>query len=105
MTSANADPAAEAEVVELVLYVNPGSPSSGRARRNLDVALRNYSPASYRLVLRDVSQHLEESEADHVVFTPTLIVRYPQGCSTLVGDLDDGAVVAMLSMGGMERSG
>ena len=105
MTSASNEKTPDAAVLELVLSLNPGSPSSARARRNLELALRDYDPANYRLVLRDVSQDLEESEADHVIYTPTLIVRHPQGPCTLVGDLEDrGAVSAMLSMGGMERS-
>jgi hypothetical protein len=92
-------------LVEVVLYVSPGSPTSGKARRNLDAALRDYDPTSYRLIVRDVSQDLAESEADHIVFTPTLIVRHALAPCTLVGDLGDTAtVVAMLGLGGMERA-
>jgi hypothetical protein len=92
--------------VEVVLYINPAAPTSAKARRNLDLALRDYDAARYRLIVRDVTRDLAESEADHVVFTPTLIVRHPQALCTLVGDLEDNAtVVAILSMGGMEKSG
>jgi hypothetical protein len=95
----------EGALVEVVLYLSPGSPTSQKARRNLDTALRDYDPSSYRLIVRDVSQDLAESEADHVVFTPTLIVRHSLAPCTLVGDLGDTAtVVAMLGLGGMERS-
>jgi hypothetical protein len=91
-------------LVEVVLYVSPGSPTSGKARRNLDAALRDYDPSSYRLIVRDVSEDWAESEADHIVFTPTLIVRHALAPCTLVGDLRDTAtVVAMLGLGGMER--
>jgi hypothetical protein len=80
--------------------------TSAKARRNLDAALQAYDPSSYRLIVRDVSQDLAESEADHIVFTPTLIVRHPQAPCMLVGDLGDTATVAaMLGLGGMERSG
>lgn len=93
------------DLVEVVLYLSPGSVSSAKARRNLDAALREYDPSSYRLIVRDVSRDLTESEADHIVFTPTLIVRHPQAPCTLVGDLGDTATVAaMLGLGGMERS-
>lgn len=93
-------------LVEMVLYLSPGSATSVKARRNLDAALREYDSSAYRLIVRDVSQDLAESEADHIVFTPTLIVRHPQAPCTLVGDLGDTATVAaMLSLGGMERSG
>ena len=92
-------------LVEVVLYLSPGSPTSGKARRNLDAALQDYDPSSYRLIVRDVSQDLAESEADHIVFTPTLIVRHSLAPCTLIGDLGDTpTVVAMLGLGGMERS-
>jgi hypothetical protein len=91
-------------LVEVVLYISPGSPTSGKARRNLDAALQGYDPSTYRLIVRDVSEDLAESEADHIVFTPTLIVRHALAPCTLVGDLRDTAtVVAMLGLGGMER--
>jgi hypothetical protein len=93
-------------LVEVVLYLSPLSVTSARARRNLDAALQGYDRSSYRLIVRDVSQDLEESEADHIVFTPTLIVRHPQVPCMLVGDLGDTATVAaMLGLGSMERSG
>jgi len=92
-------------LVEVVLYLSPGSPTSGKARRNLDAALQDYDPASYRLIVRDVSQDVAESEADHIVFTPTLIVRHALAPCTLVGDLGDTAtVIAMLGLGGREKS-
>jgi hypothetical protein len=95
-----------AHPVEVVLYVNPDSLNSARARRNLDAALQEYDPSSFRLIVRDVSRDLAESESDHVVFTPTLIVRHLDGACTMVGDLGDKATVAaMLSLGGMERCG
>jgi hypothetical protein len=91
-------------LVEVVLYLSPGSPTSGKARRNLDAALQGYDASTYRLIVRDVSQDLAESEADHIVFTPTLIVRHALAPCTLVGDLGDTAtVVAMLGLGGMEK--
>jgi hypothetical protein len=96
---------AQGGLVEVVLYLSPGSPTSGKARRNLDSALQDYDPSSYRLIVRDVSLDLAESEADHIVFTPTLIVRHSLAPCTLIGDLGDTAtVVAMLGLGGMERS-
>ena len=93
-------------IVEVVLYLSPGSAASTRARRNLDVALRRYEPARYHLIVRDVSEDLAESEADHIVFTPTLIVRHASAPCTLVGDLaDTTALTAMLSLEGLESTG
>jgi methyl coenzyme M reductase subunit C len=100
------EPAGASGFVEVVLYLNPGSATSAKARRNLDAALRDYAPSSFRLIVRDVSQDLAESEADHIVFTPTLIVRHAQAPCVIVGDLADTATVAaMLGLGGMERAG
>jgi len=94
-------------VVEVVLYVNPGSATSARARRNLDTALQEYDPATFRLIVRDVSLDVEASEADHIVFTPTLIIRRPGDACVLVGDLADTmTVTTMLGLGGgMESAG
>src|SRR5205814_5939102 len=92
--------------VEVVLYVNPHSATSARARRNLETALQEYAPATFRLIVRDVSRDVEESEADHIVFTPTLIVRHADNACVLVGDLGDRVTVtAMLGLGGMEIAG
>ena len=93
-------------LVEVVLYLSPGSAVSTRARRNLDAALQRYESARYHLIVRDVSQDLAESEADHIVFTPTLIVRHSSAPCTLVGDLGDTATLtSMLSLEGLERIG
>ncbi len=91
--------------IEVVLYVGPRSAASVRAKRNLDAALQAYDSATYRLIVRDVSADLDEAEADHVVFTPTLIVRHPDAPCTLVGDLGDNFLLSeMLSLGGgMEK--
>jgi hypothetical protein len=92
--------------VEVVLYINPHSATSTRARRNLEAALQEYAPETFRLIVRDVSRDVEESEADHIVFTPTLIVRHTHNPCVLVGDLADRATVAtMLGLGGMESAG
>jgi hypothetical protein len=90
--------------LDIVLYVCPGSASSAKARRNLDAILQSYDPAAFHLTVRDVSRDLEDAEADHIVFTPTLIVRNPSAPCTMVGDLaDTGAVALVLSMGGLEK--
>ena len=95
-----------ANALEMVLYVNPATGISAKARRNLEAALKGCDPSTYRLTVRDVSQDLAEAEADHVVFTPMLVVRHPETSCTLVGDMADlGLVTALLSVGAMERSG
>jgi hypothetical protein len=94
-----------ADALELVLYLNPASATSVKARRNLESALLAIDPSTYGLVGRDAARDLAEAEADHVIFAPTLIVRHAEAPCTLVGDLGGPAVVsALLSLGPMERS-
>jgi hypothetical protein len=91
--------------LDIVLYVSPASATSVRARRNLEAVLESYEPAAFQLIVRDVSEHFAEAEADRIVFTPTLIVRSLEAPCTMVGDLADPRAVAMLlSMGGLEKS-
>jgi hypothetical protein len=95
----------EASPLDIVLYVSPGSATSVRARRNLESLLESYDPAAFQLIVRDVSEHFLEAEADRIVFTPTLIVRNLDTPCTMVGDLAEPRAVAMvLSMGGLEKS-
>ena len=87
-----------------MLYVAPRSPASVRARRNLEALLAEYDGAQVRLVVRDVASDTDKAEADRVVFTPTLIVRFGDAVSRVVGDLvDAGAITNVLAMGGLEK--
>ena len=91
-------------MIEMVLYVAPGSASSMRARRNLEALLHAYDEGNLELVVRDVAREPELAEADRVVFTPTLIVRMGDAVARVVGDLvDASAVTNMLTMGGLEK--
>ena len=88
----------------IVLYVSPGSASSAKAQRNLNAILQSYDPETFQLTVRDVSLDLFDAEADHIVFTPTLIIRNQETPCTMVGDLADASAVALLlSMGGLEK--
>jgi len=90
--------------VDLVLYVAPQSPASVRARRNLAVLLDDYDEDGIRLVVRDVASDTALAESDHVVFTPTLIVRIGDAVARVVGDLaDSSAITNVLAMGGLEK--
>jgi circadian clock protein KaiB len=89
---------------DLVLYVAPQSPASVRARRNLEALLDEYDEDRIRLVVRDVASDFELAESDHVVFTPTLIVRSGGAVARVVGDLVDAtAITNVLTMGGLEK--
>jgi len=91
--------------IELVLYVAPNSPACVRARANLEAALDAYDRSRIRLTVCDVSRDFEDAERDRIVFTPTLLLRGAEaGC--VVGDLSLGdAVDALLSLGGVEKTG
>jgi CheY-like chemotaxis protein len=91
------------EVADLVLYVSPDSPSSHRARRNLDKLLEQF-PAE-RLVFQvvDLSSEPARAEDDKIVFTPTLLKRRPDPPAWILGDLGDpGVVVDLLHMCGIQ---
>jgi circadian clock protein KaiB len=83
------DAAGRAPVVELVLYVSADSPASQRARRHLESALDRFEAAQYRLEVCDVGQDPARGEADHVVFTPTLVTRCGGLANWVLGDLAD----------------
>ena len=79
--------------VELVLYVAGQTAACVRARRNLDRLLADHAPAEVRLEVREVAEHVEAAERDHVVFTPTLILRAGGVETRAVGDLADAAAL------------
>ena len=89
--------------VELVLYVSSDSPASLRARRHLESALSRFDPGRVRLEICDVAQDPARGEADHVVFTPTLVTRCGGVASWVLGDLGDGAMLMdLLHVCGLE---
>jgi CheY-like chemotaxis protein len=91
--------------VELVLYVSSDSPASLRARRHLESALAHFEPDRVRLEICDVGQDPARGEADHVVFTPTLVTRCGGVASWVLGDLGDGAMLMdLLHVCGLEPS-
>ena len=80
--------------VELVLYVNPTSAASIRARRDLEAFLAVHPTVSCRLVVRDVTQCSDELEADRVLYAPTLVVKGNGPTTWLVGDLKNPETLA-----------
>jgi len=91
-------------IVEMILYVAPQSAASTRALRNLEALMVEYPEERLKLVVRDVMSEPDLAEADHIVFTPTLMVRSNHAVARVVGDLADrDAVTNMLAMGGLEK--
>jgi hypothetical protein len=92
--------------VELVLYVAARSAASLRARANLEALLAGYDRSRVRLQVKDVADAVQDAEEDHIVFTPTLIVRARGLEARAVGDLGDAAATAgLLNIGGLEKTG
>jgi hypothetical protein len=79
--------------VELILYVAGQTAACARARRNLERVLADRVEAEVRLEVREVAEHIDSAERDHVVFTPTLIVRAGGVETRAVGDLADAAAL------------
>jgi hypothetical protein len=89
--------------VELVLYVAGQAPACLRARQNLDRLLAGQGQADVRLEVRDVAEDVEAAERDHVVFTPTLIVRAGRVETRALGDLRDPASVEAILALALEK--
>jgi CheY-like chemotaxis protein len=89
--------------VDLVLYVSADSPASQRAHRHLEGLLAQFDPSQVRLEVCDVSSDPARGEADHVVFTPTLVARSGGMSTWVLGDLADRSmIVDLLHVCGVE---
>ena len=72
--------------VELVLYVTAGTIASERAQHHIGVLTRGCAAGTCSFVVREVTVHSGEAEADHIVFTPTLVKRHPGPPTWVIGD-------------------
>ncbi len=96
----------DGSLVDVVLYVAAQSPSSMRARVNLETLLAGYDRARMRLRVIDVADDVTAAEEDRVVFTPTLVVRARGLEARAMGDLGDAAAAAgVLDISGLEKTG
>lgn len=82
--------------IELVLYVSPASPASMQAQGNMERVLAGFNRADVAYSVCDLHRNAERADEDRVVFTPTLVKRYPVPRMWIVGDLRDGEIVADL---------
>jgi len=93
----------KAECLELRLYITPDSPASLKARRTMERLIESFPAADIAFDVFDVAVESERAEKDNVVFTPTLVKRWPEPRAWIVGDLSDPAVVAdLIHMCGIE---
>lgn len=82
--------------IELVLYVSAASPASMQAQGNMERVLAAFNRDDVAYSICDLQQNPETADHDRVVFTPTLVKRYPTPRLWIIGDLRDGDIVADL---------
>lgn len=82
--------------VELVLYISSSSPASLQARRNLERILEGFVASQVKYTLCDLVREPFAGDGDRVAFTPTLVKRYPEPRTWVVGSLRDWQIVADL---------
>lgn len=86
------DPAA----VELVLYVNPQSPASLKARKAVEAFMSAYPRVCCRMTVHDVNACGPVAEEDRILFTPTLVVKGDGPPAWVVGEMGSPEALAAL---------
>jgi CheY-like chemotaxis protein len=91
--------------VELMLYISRSSLASLRALRAMDQLLLSYEADDVKLTVVDLAKDASRvADEDRIVFTPTLVQRYPQPKARILGDLEDiQVVVDLLEAAGVKR--
>lgn len=79
--------------VELVLYISAASPASMIAQGNMERVLQGFARDEIAYSTCDLQINPESAERDRVVFTPTLIKRWPEPRLWIIGDLRDCEIV------------
>ena len=88
--------------IELVLYVTEDSLPCHRAQAVMQQLLSDYEPGQVAFAVRNVGEHLDAAERDHILFTPTLVKRLPAPRVWVLGDLSKRRVVTdLLAMAGV----
>jgi DNA-binding response OmpR family regulator len=89
--------------VELVLYVSSASPASLQARRNLEALLSRFVANQVDWAVRDLGREPLAGVEDRIAFTPTLVRRFPEPRTWILGNLRETDLLAdMLRLGGVE---
>ncbi|WP_232731723.1 circadian clock KaiB family protein [Kamptonema formosum] len=82
----------------LRLFVCGHTAATERTLKRLHQLLQEGSPSPYTLKVIDIFKHPEQTEADRVCATPTLLKVWPQPFRRIVGELDNAdAVLRLLS--------
>ena len=88
--------------IELVLYVTPDSIPCHRAKATMREILKDYDANYIDFRIYDLDGHLKAAQRDRIIFTPTLVKRWPDPKVWVVGDLTRRAVVIdLLEMAGV----
>jgi CheY-like chemotaxis protein len=97
---------APAQPVELVLYISSASVVSAQARRMLEQVLASLPPSKVQYTVCDLVKDPLAGEADRVVFTPTLVKRFPEPRVWMVGNpREPRAIIDLLRTAGVDVEG
>jgi circadian clock protein KaiB len=79
----------EREKLVLQLYVSGMSQKSMEAITNINRFCREYLEDAYDLEIIDIYKNPEKAFEQQIVFSPSLIKRYPEPKKILIGNLSD----------------
>jgi hypothetical protein len=90
--------------VDLLLYYTPPWPNSVRAHATLEQVLRRFNRDQVAVGVCDLSRDSRAADEDNVLFSPTLVKRFPAPALWIVGDLGNGeAVEELLRLSGVDE--
>lgn len=88
--------------IELVLYVTADSIACHRARAAMKDILKDYDANYVDFRIYDLESHLAAAQRDRIIFTPTLVKRWPDPRVWVLGDLTRrDVVIDLLEMAGV----
>lgn len=77
----------------LQLFVSGMSPKSMEAIENIKRLCERYIKNSYILEIIDIYKNPEIASEQHIIFSPSLIKKFPEPKKILIGTLSDGEKV------------
>ena len=90
--------------VDLLLYYTPPWPNSVRAHATLEQVLQRFNRDQVAVGVCDLSRDSRTADEDNVLFSPTLVKRFPAPALWIVGDLGNGeAVEELLRLSGVDE--
>lgn len=84
--------------LELILYVSAASPASVRAELAMREVLKRFAADEISYSVCDLAKYPGEAERDRVIFTPTLVKRFPAPRAWVLGNLENPSIVVELLM-------